>query len=303
MKENSYALASKKGNKVGSLLNTEHIVDENSVPEQKELGKGSTEVRAFNGKLNVKGASLSYVPPLIKNGKLVVVLPVNEIDEGTKKWRNAIVLFVVGYYPTIASIKRFIADEWGKPTIVKPWSEKFDFNAEILRTIPLWVKLPNLPLNCWGFETLSRIGSILGVPICAYECTSRQLRVSFARMLIEIDITKPLAKSVWVESPKGEMVELTIEYEWTPPYCEKCLKVGHVCPESRPKQVSHIAHKPQLQRTWVQKVQGGKRGVVPANKVTSLHTANTFDVLNSDGNKAVMQETNKPSGGGPHVQP
>lgn len=55
---------------------------------------------------------------------------------------------------------------FGKPVIVKPWSDKFNFHNEILRTI-LWVKLPNLPLNCWGLETLSRIGSILGVPICA----------------------------------------------------------------------------------------------------------------------------------------
>ncbi|XP_021765919.1 uncharacterized protein LOC110730423 [Chenopodium quinoa] len=117
----------------------------------------------------------------------------------------------------------------GKPAIIKPWSPKFDFGAEILRTIPLWVKFPNLPLNCWGPETLSRIGSFLGIPICSDECTTRQLKVSFARVLIEIDVTKPLPKSVFVESPSKETLELKVVYEWTPPFCSKCNKVGHDC--------------------------------------------------------------------------
>lgn len=35
-----------------------------------------------------------------------------------------------------------------RPLIVNPWDANFNFNEEILRVIPLWVKLPNLPLNC-----------------------------------------------------------------------------------------------------------------------------------------------------------
>lgn len=35
----------------------------------------------------------------------------------------------------------------------------------------------------------------LGVPLYADECTTQQLRVSFARMLIDIDVTKPLPDS------------------------------------------------------------------------------------------------------------
>ncbi|KAK6789451.1 hypothetical protein RDI58_013251 [Solanum bulbocastanum] len=43
---------------------------------------------------------------------------------------------------------------------------------EILTTIPLWVKLPNLSLNCWNAVVLSKIGSSLGKPLYADECTS-----------------------------------------------------------------------------------------------------------------------------------
>ncbi|KAH0682876.1 hypothetical protein KY290_021474 [Solanum tuberosum] len=34
-----------------------------------------------------------------------------------------------------------------KPIIVKVWSADFNFNKEVLQTVPIWVKYPNLPLN------------------------------------------------------------------------------------------------------------------------------------------------------------
>lgn len=37
-----------------------------------------------------------------------------------------------------------------RPMITKPWSTDFNFQAEILSEIPLWVQFPNLPLSCWG---------------------------------------------------------------------------------------------------------------------------------------------------------
>lgn len=46
-----------------------------------------------------------------------------------------------------------------RPVIIKPWTLEFNFKEEILTTIPLWVKLPNLPLNCWNSVVLSKIGS------------------------------------------------------------------------------------------------------------------------------------------------
>ena len=45
-----------------------------------------------------------------------------------------------------------------RPMIVKSWTPNFNFHDEIMRVVPLWVRFPNLLLNCWGPETLSRIG-------------------------------------------------------------------------------------------------------------------------------------------------
>ncbi|XP_021729884.1 uncharacterized protein LOC110696859 [Chenopodium quinoa] len=219
---------------------------ENRVAPSPVLEQNVTRTSSFTGKLAAKGATLSFVAPKVQDGKLIAELQAAELEEGNRKWVNALIFYVVGFYPTIAAVLRFFAQQWndmqkpdvywhddgyfiinmcssddrdtilcscphmffGKPAIVKPWCPDFDFHAEILRTIPLWVKFPNLPLNCWGSHTLSRLGSLLGVPICADECTTRHIRVSFARVLIEIDVTKPMPTSVWVESPSKELLEI-----------------------------------------------------------------------------------------------
>lgn len=82
---------------------------------------------------------------------------------------------------------------------------------------PLWVKLPNLPLNCWGPESLSRIDSVLGVPLYADSCTTKQWRVYFARLLIGMDVTSPLPEYVWLEDDNGLMFKQVVNYDWKPP--------------------------------------------------------------------------------------
>ncbi|XP_021715736.1 uncharacterized protein LOC110683652 [Chenopodium quinoa] len=171
---------------------------------------------------------------------------------------------------------------FGKAAIVKPWSEKFDFHAEVLRNVPMWVKLPNLPLNCWGVDTLSRLGSVLGVPLCADECTSKQLRVSFARFLIEVDVTKTLPKNIWFESPDGALIEQKVVFEWAPPFCSKCNKVGHDCARKVQPQKKQVSSKEKpTQKVWVVKPQPA---TVPAPGLSvpesggngSMHNAGVF---------------------------
>lgn len=60
--------------------------------------------------------------------------------------------------------------------------------------------------------------------VCHYiadECTSKQMRISFARLLVEVDVTKELPKSVAVQDPSGKTIIQKVVYEWPPPYCPK----------------------------------------------------------------------------------
>ncbi|KAG5615152.1 hypothetical protein H5410_014976 [Solanum commersonii] len=72
------------------------------------------------------------------------------------------------------------------------------------------VKLPNLPLNCWNYVVLSKIGSSLGKPLYANECTTQTSKISFARILVEMDITRILPTVNKIQDPKGRILEQKI---------------------------------------------------------------------------------------------
>ncbi|XP_019261413.1 PREDICTED: uncharacterized protein LOC109239320 [Nicotiana attenuata] len=135
--------------------------------------------------------------------------------------------------------------------IMKPWAADFNFKNVVLKTMPLWVKFPNLPLQCWNKRSLSKISSGLSTPLYADDCTTNTTRKSYARVLIEIDITKELPKCILVLDPQGNQMVQEIAYEWEPEFCGKCLQVGHSCSEVE-------AQRPTIQQTRG-KVQKGKQ--------------------------------------------
>ncbi|XP_056697757.1 uncharacterized protein [Spinacia oleracea] len=233
------------------------------------------------------------------------------------KWEAAIIMYVVGERPSIVVVIRFIEREWnvgskpqvllhedgyfvirfalkkekeailmvgphsffGKPVIVKSWSADFNFQQQVHRVVPIWVRLPNLPLNCWGVGSLRRIDSLIGVPLFFDECTTHQQMISFVRILIEVDITKDLPGSVVLQDPSGNTFKQQVEYDWLPPYCSTGKIVGHVCGHGK-QNTSRLMLATQVQKK-VSKVWVPKNIVIPdVPKPTSVagdETVTTVD--------------------------
>ncbi|XP_056697410.1 uncharacterized protein [Spinacia oleracea] len=239
-------------------------------------------------------------------------------------------MYVVGEKPSIGAVLRFIEKEWqqvskpqiflhdegyfvirfqskkdkesvlvagphmffGKPMIVKPWTTSFNFQEEILRVVPVWVRLPNLPLSCWGADSLSRIGSLLGDPLFADDCTSKQQRISFARILIEVDVTGDLPKYVQIQDPLGNIVKQVVEYEWLPPYCQDCKIVGHDCAHTKVNTTRFrpaAVQKKKVVRVWKPKV------VQPAPEAKETANLNSKpDAQENDGENGELSVTDRP---------
>lgn len=139
-----------------------------------------------------------------------------------------------------------------KTKTVKVRSADFDFNDEVLQTVPLWVKYPNLPLNCWSMDSLSRISS-LGIPLYADDCTIKVDRISFARILVEIDVVREFPKKIKVEDPSSRIFEQVVQYEWVPEYHLKCMQIGNKC---QAKEAPRPRLSPKLVPKWRQKPGG-----------------------------------------------
>ncbi|KAI5438310.1 hypothetical protein KIW84_024156 [Lathyrus oleraceus] len=105
----------------------------------------------------------------------------------------------------------------------------------MVRTIPIWVKLPQLPLHLWGAKSLGKIGSALWDPIVIDECTANKYMISYARILVDVDITQEPIKEIIIKNVEGKKMQQRVEYEWRPNYCDKCQRLGHRCGEKAVK--------------------------------------------------------------------
>ncbi|XP_019264955.1 PREDICTED: uncharacterized protein LOC109242565 [Nicotiana attenuata] len=146
--------------------------------------------------------------------------------------------------------------------ILKQWTTDFDFEKEFPTEIPLWIRFPKLPLNCWDVNSLSRIASSIGTPMYADECTAKQLRVSYARMLMVVDMTKPLKDEITVEDSNGRTFLQPINYDWKPKFRETCQVIGHNYKQEGRRQNQYGAtmndkSKPKkITQQWVTKEKG-----------------------------------------------
>lgn len=83
---------------------------------------------------------------------------------------------------------------------------------------------------------MSKIGSAIGVPLVTNECTTKKLRISYARILVEVDVTKELTEEIAIKDCDGRKLMQKVEYYWKPPFCNKCQRVGHQCKTKESKQ-------------------------------------------------------------------
>ncbi|KAH0705741.1 hypothetical protein KY285_010276 [Solanum tuberosum] len=56
--------------------------------------------------------------------------------------------------------------------------------------------------------------------------TANVENISYARILIEVDVSQPLTEVISIETLSG-LWEQQVEYEWRPRYCNECLRYGH----------------------------------------------------------------------------
>ncbi|XP_058784810.1 uncharacterized protein LOC131659670 [Vicia villosa] len=221
------------------------------------------------------GITIAYSAPKIVEGEIEVEIEAEDVQSKVKFWEHTLIMYVLGKELSMNDVKQFMLRTWNfiqlpelfyhddgyflmkfknnkekkmvllrgpysihnMPTILKNWCLEFNFQRDMIRTIPVWIKLPNLPLQMWGASSFGKIGSVVGKPLFTDECTDNKSRISYARILVEIDITKKQKESVTIKDCEGKKFNQPIEFEWKPKYCDTCQKVGHQCEKEKPKAV------------------------------------------------------------------
>ncbi|XP_062103641.1 uncharacterized protein LOC133814732 [Humulus lupulus] len=209
-------------------------------------------------------SNLEYAEPLIKDGTNISLVDIDEVKCQSANWSSAVICMVLGANPPMAVFEGFIKRVWGhlgisqiarmtmgltmvkfnddatrdhvletgilhfdrKPIIIRPWST--DLSAiQMIRSVPLWIRLQDLGLQYWGSKCLSALVSTIGKPIMVDKFTRERTRVQFARIMVEMEITDNPPRTIQFLNEHGQLIEQGVDYEWLPVNCKTCAGFGH----------------------------------------------------------------------------
>lgn len=221
---------------------------------------------------NLFGEKLSFVQPIIKEGKKLCVINPEDVLTEESTWNSSVICAVFGSEPPLQVFDGFIRRIWAdfgvekivkldnsqfivkfqettardkvvehgiwffdrKPLVVHPWSGDMDALKGI-KIVPVWVKFPSLPMRYWNERSLSAIWSLIGMPIMTDKFTKERSFLNIARVLIEMEIDIDLIQEVQFINGYGQVATQTLDYDWKPVLCKNCHNMGHLEAECKHK--------------------------------------------------------------------
>ncbi|XP_074265658.1 uncharacterized protein LOC141588102 [Silene latifolia] len=115
----------------------------------------------------------------------------------------------------------------GNSLVLKHWSPMFSFEMEKVSRVPVCVLFSGLDPFLWSDVVLSKISSKLGRPLFADPTTTTKAKLSFARVLIGMDVSKNMPNQVVLNIPYLGQVTQKVVYEWYPYFCKGCGRLGY----------------------------------------------------------------------------
>ncbi|GJY85020.1 RNA-directed DNA polymerase, eukaryota, reverse transcriptase zinc-binding domain protein [Tanacetum coccineum] len=120
---------------------------------------------------------------------------------------------------------------------VQKWDPEIGVQKVEPITLPLWVKLMNIPIEAWRMEGISAMASSLGKPmVMDYVIANMREfgvgRSNYDRVLVEIDAKKEIKEEIKIKyTDKGNCVKGTkdvkVMYDWKPECCPHFYVFGH----------------------------------------------------------------------------
>uniref|UniRef100_A0A803PBZ5 DUF4283 domain-containing protein n=1 Tax=Cannabis sativa TaxID=3483 RepID=A0A803PBZ5_CANSA len=113
-----------------------------------------------------------------------------------------------------------------KPMVLRPWSVDMD-TVNMVRSVPVWIRLNSLGLQYWSRNNLSAMVSIIGKPIMIDKVTKDGSIVLFARVLVDMEISDNPPKMISYINERNQLMDQSVEYDWLPTKCTACDLLGH----------------------------------------------------------------------------
>ncbi|XP_028547904.1 uncharacterized protein LOC110098388 [Dendrobium catenatum] len=187
-----------------------------------------------------------------------------DLDLGVPDWKHTLVGYSVGPRPTYLSLQSAIRKVWslkgavellslndgfflfkfaspedfetvwtggpwflfGRPFILQQWTPKFKPRLEECNSIPIWIKIVDLPLAVWNPLGISKIASFVSHPLAVDALTARKTRLTYARVCVMVTKESSFPDEIPI-SMDGDEMSLQVLYDWKPTPCAGCGSLVH----------------------------------------------------------------------------
>ncbi|XP_074278545.1 uncharacterized protein LOC141602132 [Silene latifolia] len=242
-----------------------------SAPLPKDAPSKKPYVQAL--KSSGKGMCLSYV-----KSDAEVIIDLEDIAEEVDYWSTTLVGTLMGRQTTIVELNSLISKHWNH--ITTPESPTVTKELTAVTHVPVWVIFPNLDPCFWSKSALSKVASFVGKPICADELTTTKSKIVFARILVEVDLSKDLPKGMALHTPYRGHTQ------------DRCNR-NKPKPVYKPKEAS----KPVQEAPLAPLVKDKEKGVSPKRKVVPESQTEVVVIqLDNQFTSLEQEEPNKTQG-------
>ena len=104
---------------------------------------------------------------------------------------------------------------------VQRWKPNFVPGEDSIKSMPIWIRLTKLPMEWMDSGLLWKSGGMLGTMCKVDPIIKTQARGRYARICVEVDISKPLLGFVTIDDRT-----IRLEYESLGMICFQCGKLG-----------------------------------------------------------------------------
>ncbi|GAV92776.1 DUF4283 domain-containing protein/zf-CCHC_4 domain-containing protein [Cephalotus follicularis] len=242
-------------------------------------------------------SALQFFQPSIVDGVARAKPPPEVCAKGAIEWENALAAFLVGKKLPAAKVREVLIrkwgqvgtfsfhtvsngvflikfdngqsrdwvmdngpwDIWGYHLALRKWNKGMSLKLEECSSIPVWVKLSNVPVHLWTKLGLSYIASVLGRPLYMDTTTTNRQTLVFARVCVEMSASSTFPNTILLELEDNVTTVVGVEYPWKPQACSLCRVFDHsnkTCPKAvrrewLPKPVVEACRTPEDAEGWI----------------------------------------------------
>ncbi|GAV80786.1 DUF4283 domain-containing protein [Cephalotus follicularis] len=88
---------------------------------------------------------------------------------------------------------------FGHCLLFQRWKPYFKPSLSTLKSTAMWIRLPELPLEFYDEDFLMSSGKLIGNPLRLDKNTTLAIRTRYARLCVDVDISKPLISKIEIE--------------------------------------------------------------------------------------------------------